>query len=117
MAVHKLVSRRNILFVTLELLKADMNVFHFFTNCVPPQSVSVLTIYCNRFCDGLRHLEAKFVCANPILGFYLHNYPVSFLLKTGLSTEDVSLDAGRNGQHRTERSTEDAALNAGIETR
>ena len=78
MAVYKLVSRRNILFVTIESLKDDTDVFHFFKNCVPPQSVSVLTIYCNRFRDGLRQLEAEFMCANPILGFYLRNYPVPF---------------------------------------
>ena len=82
MTFYNLVSRRNILFVTLKLLKGDTNIFHFFTNCVPPQSVSVLTIYCNCFRDRLRHLYAKFVCTNPILGFYLRNYPVPILQYT-----------------------------------
>ena len=79
MAVHKLVSRRNILFVILELLKGDTAVFYLFTNYVPPKSVSVLTIYCNCFCDGLRNLETKFVCANPILGFHFATIRFRFL--------------------------------------
>ena len=79
MAVYKLVSRRSIFFFTLGLFKGDTDVFRFFTNCVPPQSVSVLKIYLNCFCDGLRHLQAKFVCANQIFVFHFRNYPFPFL--------------------------------------
>ena len=41
---------------------------------------------------------------------------IGVLLKTGLSTEDVALNAGQNCQLRTEHSAEGGALDAGLES-
>ena len=70
-AFYLLVARRYIFCWLFSNLEHGSYGFHFLQDRVPPEGVSVFGFKSPCLLNGFRYLNPKFVCANPIFGFYL----------------------------------------------